>query len=98
HERRFWHADRFIPDVGAACLMNNKVIGAGESQFVQDGQGVLIYVAKAIVKGNAENLSLLLSSQVRNQLAHTQTPVAQTVHPDHLSPKAVRMHRQASKR
>ena len=63
---------------------------------LQHRQGVAKVVLVSIVKRNSKYLALFFSAQVRHQLTHRQTPVAQQVHQRHVPGKSCWPYHQAT--
>src|SRR5699024_1990192 len=91
------YADFVIPVVTAAKTLRHEIIGRSESQSVQNGQGIVVDIAIAIVKRDADHLSLFFAAYIGQQIAHGQATITQPAQPGHLAPEIIGMNGQATK-
>ncbi len=65
-----------IPNISTIKLICYDIICRSKTEIAQDWESVIEYVTKAIIEGDAKDLSRTLALQIRHQIAQTQAPIA----------------------
>src|SRR5690606_41133703 len=96
HEVGMRHAAFVVPDIPAAELANDKVVGCGEPQFAQHGQRILMDIAVAVIERDAHDPAATLTPYIRHDVAHGKPAITQAMQPAHLTAERAGVHGEAA--
>ncbi|MNE12149.1 hypothetical protein D3C80_1049320 [compost metagenome] len=87
-----------IPNIAAANLICDEVIGCGKVELRKNRQGILIIIEKPVIEGDDCNLPDLLAFDIGHSVSQREALIAEPFQPRHLAAELVRMNPKAAKR